>query len=842
MREVLSAAGLSGRPTARATATEAARSIPLGALSHLLPQESARAPTTLDLVRHAQAAFEARTSQGRLVLGVDDAHLLDPVSAMLVLQLVAGRRAFVVATVRTGEAAPDAVTALWKDESCAFLELQPLSRAETATALALGLGGDIDGPTEWTLWQASQGLPLFLRELVLDGLDRGALVERDGLWHLTGGSGVGRRLRDLVLSRIGELDDDERAVVETVALGEPVPAAWFADAAAVGRLVGRGVLEARRDGRRIELWFTHPLQGEVVRAEIPPTRAIVVWRRLASALEASGARRRGDLLRLATWLLEGCEDIAPDVLLSAARRAQLAFAPALAERFARMAEAAGGGFEAGLIVARTAAEQGRFAEAEGALRVLEGSARGDAERSTVAEGRARLLAGRLGRGAEAVAVIAAARACVTDPTARARLSLVDGWVRYRLGRPEDGGDAVADLDDNVAVDEPVRVEALIFRARMLSHAGRCEEGADLAGRSLSMADRLADGIPAMRTDASYTRAFALFCAGQLRAAEKALTDIYEEVLDQGDLEWLGPVAFLSGLVALHRGRLTEALRWTRESAGIMREVDPQGMLPWAYAFIAQAAGQLGEPEEAAASAASASAAAAASPRGWIYSASIEHGRGWASAAEGVVGQASASFLAAAKMLDSTGNRVAACLDYHDLARVGGAAVAAPRLERLAGESDGEWARACADHAVASAARDGWGLRESAAAFERIGALLFAAEALLEASAAFAAEGRMSSTRTCEGRAHHLLKRCGGARTPVILAAGQAVGLTRREREVATLAAGGLSNKEIAARLVVSVRTVENQLHSVYGKLGIAGRGELATLFQIDDEGSAPRFE
>jgi DNA-binding CsgD family transcriptional regulator len=761
---------------------------------------------------------------------------------MLVLQLVAGRRAFVVATVRAGETAPDAVTALWKDESCSFLEVQPLSRPETATALALALGGDVDGPTERALWQASQGVPLFLRELVLDGLDRGALVKRDGLWHLRGGSAVGRRLRDLVLTRIGDLNDDERAVVEAVALGESVSAAWLADATAVGRLVRRGVFESRRDGRRIEVGFTHPLQGEVVRAEIPPTRAIVVWRRLASALEASGARRRGDRLRLATWLLEGCEDIAPEVLLSAAREAQLAFAPALAERFARMAESAGGGFEAGLIVARTAAEQGRFGEAEDALRTLESSARDDTERSAVAEGRARLLAGRLGRGAEAVAVIAAARASVTDPTSRARLTLVDGWVRYRLGRPEDGGDAVGNLADNVDIDEAVRFEALVFRARMLSHAGRCDEALDLAERARSTVERVDAATPGMRTDGAHAHAFALFCSGRLRASANVLAELYAAALDQDDLDWLGHLAHTSGLVALHRGRLAEALRWMRESVGIMREVDSQGMLPWAFAFIAQAAGQLGDPAEATAAAASATAEAAASPRGWIYAASIEHGRGWARAAEGVLDEARSAFLAAAEMLDSTGNRVAACLDYHDLARVGGAAVAAPRLERLADAIDGEWARACADHAVASAARDGPTLRESADAFERIGALLFAAEALLEASSAFAAEGRTSSAHACDGRAHRLLERCHGARTPVILAAGRAADLTRREREVATLAAGGLSNKEIAARLVVSVRTVENQLHSVYGKLGIASRGELVSLFQIDDGPDPGRFE
>jgi DNA-binding CsgD family transcriptional regulator len=52
-------------------------------------------------------------------------------------------------------------------------------------------------------------------------------------------------------------------------------------------------------------------------------------------------------------------------------------------------------------------------------------------------------------------------------------------------------------------------------------------------------------------------------------------------------------------------------------------------------------------------------------------------------------------------------------------------------------------------------------------------------------------------------------------------------LTTREREVAELVAGGLANKEVAARLFVSVRTVEATLSKVYAKLGVRSRTELA---------------
>ena len=52
-------------------------------------------------------------------------------------------------------------------------------------------------------------------------------------------------------------------------------------------------------------------------------------------------------------------------------------------------------------------------------------------------------------------------------------------------------------------------------------------------------------------------------------------------------------------------------------------------------------------------------------------------------------------------------------------------------------------------------------------------------------------------------------------------------LTGREREIAVLAAKGLISKEIAARLSVAVRTVDNHLQRVYTKLGVNSREDLA---------------
>ncbi|NUT42714.1 MAG: helix-turn-helix transcriptional regulator, partial [Thermoactinospora sp.] len=54
-------------------------------------------------------------------------------------------------------------------------------------------------------------------------------------------------------------------------------------------------------------------------------------------------------------------------------------------------------------------------------------------------------------------------------------------------------------------------------------------------------------------------------------------------------------------------------------------------------------------------------------------------------------------------------------------------------------------------------------------------------------------------------------------------------LTPRQREMALLAAQGLSNREIAERLVLSVRTVANTLGAVYERTGARDRRELAEL-------------
>ncbi len=68
----------------------------------------------------------------------------------------------------------------------------------------------------------------------------------------------------------------------------------------------------------------------------------------------------------------------------------------------------------------------------------------------------------------------------------------------------------------------------------------------------------------------------------------------------------------------------------------------------------------------------------------------------------------------------------------------------------------------------------------------------------------------------------------GAASPRRGGRSAAGGLTRREREIAELLAEGLSNKEIAARLVISRRTVETHVDHVLSKLGMTSRAQVAS--------------
>ena len=113
----------------------------------------------------------------------------------------------------------------------------------------------------------------------------------------------------------------------------------------------------------------------------------------------------------------------------------------------------------------------------------------------------------------------------------------------------------------------------------------------------------------------------------------------------------------------------------------------------------------------------------------------------------------------------------------------------------------------------------------------MGAHLLAAEAAADAAVMWRGEGDRRRATGANQRAAALGARCEGAMTPALRAMDVRAELTPAERETALLAATGRSSKDIAADLVLSVRTVENRLQRVYEKLGVSSRAELSRRLQ-----------
>ncbi len=76
------------------------------------------------------------------------------------------------------------------------------------------------------------------------------------------------------------------------------------------------------------------------------------------------------------------------------------------------------------------------------------------------------------------------------------------------------------------------------------------------------------------------------------------------------------------------------------------------------------------------------------------------------------------------------------------------------------------------------------------------------------------------------RADALAEQCGDLSTPALRQASEPLPLTDREAEIVMLIGEGLTNREVAERLTLSVRTVESHIYRAMLKTGTTSREEL----------------
>jgi hypothetical protein len=101
--------------------------------------------------------------------------------------------------------------------------LQPLGPRDIDELLAHVLDGPVDDAPRGGLWELSRGNALFLRELVLGGLEAGTLERRDGKWRWQGPFRPNNRLREVIRDRLMRTGAGSLDVLEHVAIGEPLP-------------------------------------------------------------------------------------------------------------------------------------------------------------------------------------------------------------------------------------------------------------------------------------------------------------------------------------------------------------------------------------------------------------------------------------------------------------------------------------------------------------------------------------------------------------------------------------------------------------------------------------------
>jgi DNA-binding CsgD family transcriptional regulator len=203
-------------------------------------------------------------------------------------------------------------------------------------------------------------------------------------------------------------------------------------------------------------------------------------------------------------------------------------------------------------------------------------------------------------------------------------------------------------------------------------------------------------------------------------------------------------------------------------------------------------------------------------------------KAWVAAAQGAVDQAIATVLAAAETARDNGQFAAEVMCLQTATQLGDHS-SGPRLRQLGGMVEGPRVSIAARFAEALLAGDGAELASVSEEFEDMGDLVAAVDAAAHAAIAYRRRDLRGSALGCSARAEALAEHCGGARTPALRKAVERVPLTDREREIVILIGQGLSNRDIAARLTLSVRTVESHIYNAMAKTGTLNRDELAAL-------------
>jgi DNA-binding CsgD family transcriptional regulator len=811
----------------RVAASAMLTSTPLGAL---IPAISPGRDAIDVVVRDSLAIFDLvresidRLAKGnRVVMIVDDFSLLDPLSMTVIIQLVAANVVRLIATVPSGESLPDAFVSMWTDDSALVLEVQPLTIENCETLLGSVLGARVAHRTAVALHERSGGNVLFLRELVIGAVQDNQLQEHDGVWQLLGKPLGTPALHDLIRTRLQHLNAPQTALIERLAVCHPltiddVPSDARESLVALEH-AGLVMIEERRG--RTWLALSHPQYDESVRGSMSRIATVDLLKNQADLVSAREMTPE-DELRVALWRLDAGVESDPDILFRATHLAVLGGDHPRAERLAAAAIDAGAPpAEMLLLQGQAVWTLGRISEA---LAILDRAALEDEQNPTtvtltgqIAAARASVCAGEPDGNNRGLAVID--EAIERHPDLSVTLAYPKSVLLLNLEDAALSELALEDANPGSGADEAEQARFDLAQGLPLSALGHVDRA--LAASRAAVAHTTESLQPAFTLRrAQMVLETVLLQVGSLDEARDTAARSLAACIEADDELGMRYNELLLGQCYLGMGQLTVAARWFSDVISGSQARGSVFYLDQARALLALTFLWRGQPNEAA------TLVAELDQRMVATSSIAASATLWLDAVRGGRDRAIAGLLRRARAASDRGHVVYAANLLHCAARLGAASQAAPQLVALASGTTSELMKAQVAHASAESSGDLAALTAAGEKWESLDYALFAGEAFVSASAAARRGHNSRLAVSLQNRADEILARCDGAATPLLQFAERGERLTGREREIAALAAQGLSSLEIAKRLQVSPRTVNNHLHAAYSKLGVRGRGEL----------------
>ncbi len=743
----------------------------------------------------------------RLVIVVDDAHLLSYTALEAVRATATVESAFVVATSTAATAVSNGSTAaaLLLGDLVA-VEVQPLADQALLQMAEQLLGGKVALASQRMLLDEVRGSPRSLRDL-LRGWSESGILQRGRNGYTIELTGPALSLQANARALLKQVPLDQRRALDILATTGGVPVSLLVDL--VGDTTVRDLLaDAVVTQREGELDLTHELHREVLLTELSAERQRSIAAEVCDACSPDGTGCI-DPVRLARWESLAGRVVEAERLLTAARHAWNASDLACARAFAMQAAEGGAGWQARLLLAQILGEDG---DRVGANKLL-GSLNADSE---VVEARvsAALLRSDVALWVDGDADAAEASLHITgldrDELTEAakdalddQRHLIDVAGRNRLPASKMRGVAGEFADAG----------AMLVTGRPASGAERCRtllgELGNAPGRHL-----LADNLVSLRIEC-------LMESGDLTAATEAMHGWHPESA-WSDGSGTGRTAGAAVRILLRRGMVARAHALITGALGDPRVRPGSQNWIWLHSCAALAWAMAGNAQQARASL---ELSTGVPELGVMTSLLRARADAWAEVAAGDPRTAVQRLLDAADRYLASGLVTPAAQLLHDALRLDGSREIAEALRRATRTAEGTLASARRVHADAVVRDDPVEALTAAHALAAAGADLPAAELALGLVHRLHRLGNQKASRDAGQLGQALRERCVGASTPGLLAPAPA--LTARQAEIARLAATGLPNREIGARLGVSVRTVENQLQRTYERLGISGRQQLA---------------